>query len=308
MLEFFNTSQYDKRQRLQKALLCGMTALMVNSAHAMTTDDPKNTYVLRTGPSGAQRLDQQNEFLMKYSVAHLKRAGLSKGQVVWDVGCGSGAMTVYLAEEVGETGHVYAVDMSEKQLEVARQKIKEKGLRNVTFIQGDIRSLTDLPMGSADIVYTRYVQMHVKDPEKMIDVTRGLLKSGGVAVTQEPIMSSSRNPSEHRVFRDFTDTIGKLGKTMGVDYDIGARLIDLYKNAGYVNTSVEYLRPETNVSTMKKTLLLGFSEWKGVAIKANIITQEQADELGNTIGNWPDDKKEGFYLTPEQAYLIAKKE
>lgn len=307
MLKFFNPSQYDKRQRLQKALLCGMTALMINCAHAMEEQE-EGTYVLRTGPTGARRLDQQNEFLLKDSDAHLNRAGLSEGQTVWDIGCGSGAMTVYLAKKVGKTGRVYAMDMSEKQLEIARQKVKEEGLENVIFIQGDIRSLTNLPMESADLVYIRFVQMHVKDPEKVIDVTKGLLKPGGVVVTQEPIMSSSHNPFEHRVFRDFIDTIGSLGKTMGVDYDIGARLEDLYKNAGYANTSVEYMRPEMSIPTAKTTLLLGFSEWKGIAIGANLITQEQANELETTIGNWPEDMKEGFYLPPEQAYLIAKKE
>lgn len=58
-----------------------------------------------------------------------------------------GGITTYLPKEVGEASHVYAIDMSEELLAVAKEKVKAEGLKNVTFIHGDIRSQENLPVG-----------------------------------------------------------------------------------------------------------------------------------------------------------------
>ncbi len=71
----------------------------------------ENLYVLKTGIEAKEILDRQHNLFSQESYRHLERAGLAPGQKVWDIGCGSGAMTEYLAEAVGSIGHVYALDM-----------------------------------------------------------------------------------------------------------------------------------------------------------------------------------------------------
>lgn len=65
------------------------------------------SYFLGTGDEAAKRLDLQHELSADMSYEHLEKAGLQKGQTVFDIGCGSGAMTLYLAKAVGPEGHVY---------------------------------------------------------------------------------------------------------------------------------------------------------------------------------------------------------
>ena len=67
----------------------------------------------------------------------LDRLRLAGGEHVLEIGCGTAAVTLPLARAVGERGRVVAVDISEPMLEVARQRVAESGLRNVTLLLGD---------------------------------------------------------------------------------------------------------------------------------------------------------------------------
>jgi ubiquinone/menaquinone biosynthesis C-methylase UbiE len=67
----------------------------------------------------------------------LARAGVAPGEAVLEVGCGTGAATLPLAEAVGESGRVVGVDISEPMLAVARRNAAESGLRNISLLQAD---------------------------------------------------------------------------------------------------------------------------------------------------------------------------
>src|SRR4029077_19098632 len=67
----------------------------------------------------------------------LARLGDIAGQSVLEIGCGTGAVTLPLAQAVGEHGRVVAVDISEPMLGSARQRVEESGLHNVTLLPGD---------------------------------------------------------------------------------------------------------------------------------------------------------------------------
>jgi len=272
----------------------------------MTVENKEDTYILGTGKAASKKLDMQQEILREGSYKHLEKAGLSEGQVVWDIGCGGGAMTSYLAKVVGARGRVYAIDKSEELLEIARAKIKSEGLENVTFIQGDIRSQKDLSMGTADLIYMRFVLTHVKDPEVVINIGKNLLKDGGVALSQEPILSTYYNSSKHEIFREYVKAIADVGKKMGVDYDLGKRLLTLYEQAGYVETNVDYNQPQVKIAYVKETLPLDIAEWKDKAVALGVLTQEKAASWVQTIKDWPDDDTDSFNL-PMLVYTIARK-
>jgi ubiquinone/menaquinone biosynthesis C-methylase UbiE len=67
----------------------------------------------------------------------LARLGLVGGESVLEVGCGTGALTLPLAAAVGEHGSIVAIDISEPMLRLARQRVEERGLRNVALQLGD---------------------------------------------------------------------------------------------------------------------------------------------------------------------------
>lgn len=60
------------------------------------------------------------------------------GDVVYDLGCGTGLLFEHLVAAVGPTGKVVGVDLSEGMLEVARARIARHGWSNVEVVRGDL--------------------------------------------------------------------------------------------------------------------------------------------------------------------------
>ena len=108
----------------------------------------------------------------------MERLGLSGGESVLEIGCGTGALTLPLAEAVGEQGRVVAVDISEPMLGAARQKVAERGLRNVNLHSGDAQVFAFEP-AAFDLATSRMGVMFFADPAAAFRNIKGALKPGG---------------------------------------------------------------------------------------------------------------------------------
>lgn len=71
----------------------------------------------------------------------VERLVLPPAASVLDVGCGTGASALAAAEKVGHRGHVTAVDLAERLLEIGRRKAQHRGLANVEFVPADMKHL-----------------------------------------------------------------------------------------------------------------------------------------------------------------------
>src|SRR6202048_4890915 len=108
----------------------------------------------------------------------LTRLGIAGGESVLEIGCGTGALTVPLAAAVGEHGRVVAVDISEPMLEVARQRVAEGALRNVTLLLGDAQVFEFEPV-AFDLATSRMGVMFFADPAAAFRNIGSALKLGG---------------------------------------------------------------------------------------------------------------------------------
>jgi SAM-dependent methyltransferase len=119
--------------------------------------------------------ERRNQESLALLLAHLHLTG---GESVLEIGCGTGALTLPLAEAVGEHGRVVAVDISEPMLGAARQKVGERGLRNVTLLSGDAQVFAFEP-GAFDLATSRMGVMFFADPAAAFRNIKGALKPGG---------------------------------------------------------------------------------------------------------------------------------
>jgi len=108
----------------------------------------------------------------------MARLGLGGGESVLEIGCGTGALTLPLAEAVGEQGRVVAVDISEPMLGAARQKVAERGLSNVTLHSGDAQVFAFEP-AAFDLAISRMGVMFFADPAAAFRYIKGALKPSG---------------------------------------------------------------------------------------------------------------------------------
>lgn len=105
-------------------------------------------------------------------------AALQPGEVVVDLGCGSGEDAIAAAHVAGNEGRVIGVDVTEAMLEKARARQREAGLDNVSFLLGTVE---DLPVetGAVDVVISNCVINHVPDKAGAYREIHRVLKPGG---------------------------------------------------------------------------------------------------------------------------------
>jgi ubiquinone/menaquinone biosynthesis C-methylase UbiE len=157
-----------------------------------------NGYVLATGEASAYRLHILHETQRIFTESWLREAGLSNGMQVADIGCGIGKVTNWIADQVGATGTVTGVDSSAEQIEQARKNVAIAHPGNVGFIKGSAYQ-TGLPRDSFDLVYCRFLLMHLVQPMDALQEMKAILKPGGVVVCEESDFSQAfcDPPSPH---------------------------------------------------------------------------------------------------------------
>jgi ubiquinone/menaquinone biosynthesis C-methylase UbiE len=118
----------------------------------------------------------------------LDRLGLGAGWRCVDVGAGGGDVSVALAEMVGRSGRVYAVDSDpQARDEVARAAAEHAQVIALTQAGEDL----SLPE-EVDLAFCRFLLLHVLDPAVVVAKMATTVRPGGWVVAQEPITSAGR--------------------------------------------------------------------------------------------------------------------
>jgi cyclopropane fatty-acyl-phospholipid synthase-like methyltransferase len=100
------------------------------------------------------------------------RVGLS----VLDIGCGLGGPAFRMASKSGVS--VHGIDLSANMIRIAKTRLKEEGLNNlVTFSQGNCLELQAIE--KYHVVHSRDVFLHISDKNRLFEVIRRILVSGG---------------------------------------------------------------------------------------------------------------------------------
>jgi SAM-dependent methyltransferase len=120
---------------------------------------------------------------------YLVDAGITQGMRVMELGCGGGEITEILAELVGATGTVVAIDRNRDMLALARDRMKERGIGHIQFVCADaaedLSALDGFAGDSFDALAGRRVLMYLPDPAQVLRRFARWLRSGGVVVFEE---------------------------------------------------------------------------------------------------------------------------
>src|SRR5262249_11841301 len=122
-----------------------------------------DAYVLATGPAAVRRLHALHDVYAPAGKRALLQAGLAPGMKVADFGCGVGVVCRMLADMVGPDGSVTGIDMDAAQLREAEELCTRCGFGNARFVQASA-DFTKLTRNSFDLVYCRFLLLHLKDP------------------------------------------------------------------------------------------------------------------------------------------------
>jgi demethylmenaquinone methyltransferase/2-methoxy-6-polyprenyl-1,4-benzoquinol methylase len=126
-----------------------------------------NTYNRKTGA------------FQRYRRAVVEALPVRPGQVVLDVGCGTGLCCGLLREKVGPQGGVVGIEESPEMAAVAREQIAREGWRNVTVVQSSAEE-AEIAV-TADAALFCAVHDILQSPEALRNVMNGLRPGARVA-------------------------------------------------------------------------------------------------------------------------------
>ena len=281
-----------------------MTTRNRAGAGALALGSLSDPYALATGSAAVRRLYVLHEIYSPVGRRVLLEAGLREGMRVADFGCGVGAVTRMLADMVGPSGSVTGIDVNASQLEQAEALCLGHGLANTSFVEASADD-TGLPRDSYDLVYCRFLLLHLVDPAACLREMRALLRPGGILVVEDGDLASAT--SEPPTALDaFAELFGRFGSLRGLDYSLARRLVQLVTDAGFTEVQLETHQPALADATSRIFLKWSVEEAGPSFVGAGIIS---SDRLEQTLAEMQDaiEDPDVRILAPRMSLVWARK-
>ncbi len=105
----------------------------------------------------------------------ISKARLKPGQTVYDIGCGSGSISIEAAFQVESSGKVLAIDYDENAIELTKKNMHKFDLSNISVIFGNAKEKI-LELEEADVIF---IGGTGGDTKEIVEISQNKLKSGG---------------------------------------------------------------------------------------------------------------------------------
>lgn len=126
----------------------------------------------------------------------IKSINIKEHSCAMEFGCGTGLVSFNLSDKFD---HITLIDTSEGMIEKLKQKILDSGLKNMTAVQTDINSCSEL-QDKFDVIYTSMALHHIIDTKATLKKLYGLLKDEGYICIVE---LDAEDGSFHKQEKDF---------------------------------------------------------------------------------------------------------
>lgn len=246
-------------------------------------------YILATGGKDVERLRLLHQVYGPGTEALFHRIGLRDGMRVVEIGCGSGNIACWVAEQVRPSGTVVAIDNSAAQVEQARRQAHARGLGNIEFQVADAYS-PRLAEASFDVAYCRLVLMHLTDPGLALAAMRRLVRPGGKVVCEEMDLGCWLCDPPADAMRRFFELNDALGLRRHEHFRLGASLHRLFRQAGLSRPEVGTNFPLAVRGEHKRLLGMTFIEFAPELVREGLASQPDVDRIAGELMKLADDE------------------
>ena len=131
-----------------------------------------------------ERFEGESRAVYAHRVAIVEALDLSPGDVVADIGAGTGFFSFLFAKAVGAKGRVQAVEISPRFLDYLRAQSDARSVQNVDVVAGTTNSV-ELPAGGTDLAFICDVYHHFEAPMESLASLYDAIEPGGELVLIE---------------------------------------------------------------------------------------------------------------------------
>lgn len=163
-------------------ILCAGCGFALTGAFAQLQQRPAQQYI-----DAMNRVDRGIEPKIP---AVIEKLGLKPGDIVADVGSGSGTFSIPMAKAIAPNGILYAVDIDPKMLEYVAERAKKEGVTNLRTVLG-VYDDPQLPVKNVDVAFFHRVLHMIEHRQIYLDSTAKYLKPDGriVIIDKNPEQS-----------------------------------------------------------------------------------------------------------------------
>jgi ubiquinone/menaquinone biosynthesis C-methylase UbiE len=178
-----------------------------------------------------RRLGLQASILNPLTEQLFRRAGVSSGMHVLDIGCGVGDLSLLAARLVGRYGTVTSVDIDPAALRTLETRASAEGIQHIQCVEANIHGWK--PGRRFDAVVGRHILIHSNDPLAVLRDCAVLLHERGLAVFHEYDFSVVHRAWPPAPLRDRIMEVFDQFFARATSANIGSRLWTLLMEAGF---------------------------------------------------------------------------
>lgn len=213
------------------------------------------------------------------TIRFLLATGIGPDWRCLEVGGGSGSIAVWLADRVGDTGHVLVTDIDTRFLAA----LAMTGRPNVEILRHDVGT-DPLPEDAFDLIHARLVLIHVPTAPAALTRLAAALRPGGWLVVEDfdPTFIDRAFPTadstDAALVRKAFGALGELLVARGAGRDWGRNLHRRFIELGLAEVGMEaHLAVRPGGSPGARLDGANFAQIREAAVGAGLLTAEELD-------------------------------
>lgn len=283
MVSFMQSTTLSNVNKAQEMSSAGQTDFTQDQKMVRPQEKPEDTtYALATGESDKERLTILNEVYNPFSLSFFQSCGIKKGAAILELGCGIGLMSQALSSLVGKEGHILATDLSEKQLAVAHSLLPKGGIPNLQFQQLSALDI-DALKERFDVVCARFLLIHIKNHQEIIQKIKSVLKPGGMLIIEDSTANSSLYSTPHTKGMETLHYVDKLQfEIQGSDEQYFTSLPQLLEAEGFTVSLFKKAHPKL-VTPRERSMMTCISCLKDSFLSTLKVTPEEYEAMYRSV-------------------------